>query len=283
MEPLIANGSIGIVGNILTCANFLGGFECVSQSAEESRVAKREIGKMIILVMVASVAWFLLTFVATSLSLPHEAVKGSNLAAVDAMTALFNNNPLAGKAMILVGLLGILTSWISTYITGSRLMFSMSRGGMLPPFLARLHPKYGTPYRAVLVIGVVMLLSGFLGGGVNVWFPSATGFMNTLSYVLVAVSFIQLRRKAPDMPRPYKAPHIMIGVMAVVMGGILLAVSLPGVPNTGLKWPYEILVVVGWILLGIVMFIKIVREPGGLEKIDRNMAEVLIDEETAAK
>lgn len=277
-EPLIASGAKGIVANILTCATFLAGFECIPQASEESTVSPGELGKIIIMVMGAAVIWFILTIVATSLALSHEEVKSSSLAAVDAMTMLFNKNPLAGKAMIIVGLLGIITSWISTYISGSRLMYSMARGGMLPSSLAVLHPKYGTPYKTILLMGIFMLLSGFLGGGVNVWYPSAGGFGSVISYTIVSIAFIVLRRKEPDMPRPYKVPHVIIGIFAAIMGFVLIAISLPGVPGSGLKWPYEIIMVGLWISMGVYLFRRISRKTEGFTKINQNMTEILSPE-----
>lgn len=277
-QPLMASGAKGVVANILTCATFLAGFECIPQASEESTVSPRELGKIIVIVMGAAVAWFVLTIIATSLALSHEEVKNSSLAAVDAMTMLFHKNPLAGKAMILVGLLGIITSWISTYISGSRLMYSMARGGMLPSSLAVLHPKYGTPCKAVLLMGGFMILSGFLGGGVNVWYPSAGGFGSVVSYTIVAISFITLRKKRPDMPRPYKVPRVMIGVLAAIMGIVLIVISLPGVPGSGLKWPYEMIMVSLWIVLGACLFWRIRTRPEGFTQIDRTMNEILSPE-----
>ena len=274
-EPLIANGAKGVIANVLTCATFLAGFECIPQTSEESRVSPRELGKIIIMVMGAAVLWFVLTILATSLALSHGEIKGSSLAAVDAMTVLFNKNPLAGKAMIIVGILGIITSWISTYISGSRLMYSMARGGMLPSALAKLHPVHKTPCRTIILMGIFMLLSSFLGGGVNVWYPSAGGFGSVVSYTIVAFSFLTLRKKAPDMARPYRVKYAFIGVMAAAMGTILIVISLPGFPGSGLKWPYEIIMVVLWMILGSALFMRIRRKPEGFSEINNTMKDIL--------
>lgn len=276
-EPLIASGARGVAANILTCATFLAGFECIPQASEESVVKPKDLGKVIVFVMLAAVAWFIITIVATSLGLPHGDIQNSKLAAVDSMTAIFNNHPLAGKAMICVGILGILTSWISTYINGSRLIYSMSRGGMIPEFFDELHPKYQTPYRAIIAMGIFMLLSGFLGGGVNVWYPTAGGFGSVVAYLIVAVSFIKLRKSEPDMNRPYKVNSVAIGYIAALMGAILVLISLPGFPGSGLKWPYEILMVLIWIVLGTALFIRAKNRPDGLKKIDEMMSSVLKD------
>ena len=277
LEPLITTGVQGIAANMLTCATFLAGFECIPQASEESVVKPKDLGKVIVLVMIAAVAWFILTIIATCLGMPRDDIQNSTLAAVDSMTVIFNNHPLAGKAMIIVGILGILTSWISTYINGSRLMYSMSRGGMLPKYFSKLHNKYQTPYRAVIIMGIFMLASGFLGGGVNVWYPTAGGFGSVVAYLIVAISFIKLRKSEPDMNRPYKVKTVVVGYIAALMGIALVVISLPGFPGSGLKWPYEILMVLLWIVLGIVLYIRAKNRPNGLKQIDEMMSSVLKD------
>lgn len=279
MEPLITTGIQGVAANMLTCATFLAGFECIPQASEESVVKPKDLGKVIVIVMITAVAWFILTIIATCLGLSHEDISNSSLAAVDSMTAIFNGNPLAGKAMIIVGILGILTSWISTYINGSRLMYSMARGGMLPDYFSKLHDKYQTPYRAVIIMGIFMLISGFMGGGVNVWYPTAGGFGSVVAYLIVAISFIKLRKSEPDMKRPYKVKTILVGYIAVLMGAALVLISLPGFPGSGLKWPYEILMVLIWIILGFILYFRARSRKDGLKRIDEMMSSVLVDEE----
>lgn len=268
-----------LAANMLTCATFLAGFECIPQASEESVVKPKDLGKVIVIVMITAVAWFILTIIATCLGLSHEDISNSSLAAVDSMTAIFNGNPLAGKAMIIVGILGILTSWISTYINGSRLMYSMARGGMLPDYFSKLHDKYQTPYRAVIIMGIFMLISGFMGGGVNVWYPTAGGFGSVVAYLIVAISFIKLRKSEPDMKRPYKVKTILVGYIAVLMGAALVLISLPGFPGSGLKWPYEILMVLIWIILGFILYFRARSRKDGLKRIDEMMSSVLVDEE----
>ncbi|HJA13300.1 MAG TPA: amino acid permease [Candidatus Mediterraneibacter merdipullorum] len=268
-----------LAANMLTCATFLAGFECIPQASEESVVKPKDLGKVIVIVMITAVAWFILTIIATCLGLSHEDISNSSLAAVDSMTAIFNGNPLAGKAMIIVGILGILTSWISTYINGSRLMYSMARGGMLPDYFSKLHDKYQTPYRAVIIMGIFMLISGFMGGGVNVWYPTAGGFGSVVAYLIVAISFIKLRKSEPDMKRPYKVKTILVGYIAVLMGAALVLISLPGFPGSGLKWPYEILMVLIWIILGFILYFRARSRKDGLKRIDEMMGSVLVDEE----
>ncbi len=60
----------------------------------------------------------------------------------------------AGNVMVIGGIAGILTSWNAFIVGASRAIYAMARSGMLPAWLGHLHPKYNTPHRAVILIGV---------------------------------------------------------------------------------------------------------------------------------
>ena len=79
------------------------------------------------------------------------------------------------------------------------------------------------------------------------------------------------------MVRPYRVKSVAVGYIAVLMGAILVFISLPGFPGSGLKWPYEILMVLIWIILGIALYIRAKNRPDGLKKIDEMMSSVLKD------
>lgn len=79
------------------------------------------------------------------------------------------------------------------------------------------------------------------------------------------------------MQRPYKVGSVAVGYIAILMGAVLVLISLPGFPGSGLKWPYEILMVLIWVVLGSVLFIRAKNRPDGLKKIDEMMSSVLKD------
>lgn len=274
MKPLFNNGAQGILMNAITSITFLAGFEAVPQSIEESKVSPKAIGKILIVVMVASSAWYILTFLAQGMVLPGDVIASESLVAIRAMEVLFNH-PIAGKILIIVGILGLLTSWIALVIIASRMIFSMSRAGMMFDSFGDVHPKYGTPYKAVIATTVVTVLIGFLGGGVNVWLPNFTGLCTVFSYVVLSISFIILRKKEPNMERPYKAPGLWLGYAGTLLGVFLVIITLPGVPNTGMKWPYEVITAAIWAAIGIYLYIRTSKSKGGFERVDESMRALL--------
>ena len=61
---------------------------------------------------------------------------------------------MIGKLVVVAGIAGILTSWNAFLIGGSRAIYALARAGQLPKGLSKLHPRFNTPYRALLLIGV---------------------------------------------------------------------------------------------------------------------------------
>ena len=95
---------------------------------------------------------------------------------------------------------------------------------------AKLHPKHKTPVNSLYLIGALTMLAPFAGRTMMVWICDAGNFGCCLAYCMVSVSFLILRKKEPDMARPYKVGHYkFVGFMAVVMSGLMLLVyCIPG-------------------------------------------------------
>ena len=125
------------------------------------------------------------------------------LVTADAMAIAFNSDAMA-KVLIIGGLCGIITSWNSFLIGGSRALYSMACAHMIPPYFAKLHPKHKTPVNALILLGVITTIAVFFGKKMLLWVVDAGNFGCVLAYFMVSVSFLVLRVKEPDMERPYK-------------------------------------------------------------------------------
>ena len=165
------------------------------------------------------------------------------------------HSTIMAKVLILAGMCGIITSWNSFMIGGSRAMYSMAESYMIPKFFGKLHPKTNTPYVSILVVGLLSVLAPFAGRKMLVWIVDAGNFGCILAYCMVSLSFIILHVKEPTMPRPYKVKHWkFIGAMAVLMSAIMIMLYI--LPGTGVTLaPQEWAMVAGWTLLGVVFFI----------------------------
>lgn len=236
---------------------FLFGFDVIPQAAEEINVPLKKMGKMMILSIIMAVSFYVLVVLAVGYVMNAEQIKTSMLSATglvtaDAMGVAFNNANMA-KVLIIGGLCGIVTSWNSFLIGGSRALYSMSVSYMLPRKFAVLHKKYNTPVNSLLLIGALSVISPFFGRSMLVWIVDAGNFACCFAYCIVSLSFIVLRRKEADMRRPYKVKHYkFVGIVAVIMSGTMSAMYIIPETNCTLVWQ-EWIIVGGWILLGIIM------------------------------
>ena len=236
---------------------FLFGFDVIPQAAEEINVPLKKLGKMMILSIIMAVSFYVLVVLAVGYVMNAGQIKTSMSSATgrvtaDAMGVAFNNANMA-KVLIIGGLCGIVTSWNSFLIGGSRALYSMSVSYMLPRKFAVLHKKYNTPVNSLLLIGALSVISPFFGRSMLVWIVDAGNFACCFAYCIVSLSFIVLRRKEADMRRPYKVKHYkFVGIVAVIMSGTMSAMYIIPETNCTLVWQ-EWIIVGGWILLGIIM------------------------------
>ena len=234
------------------------GFDVIPQAAEEINVPPKKIGNILILSVVLAVVFYAFVIIAVGLVMnPGDIIASqetTGLVTADAMAAAFNTKIMA-KVIIVGGMCGIVTSWNSFLLGGSRAMYSMAESYMIPKFFAKLHPKHKTPVNALILIGILTMLAPFAGRKMLVWISDAGNFGCCFAYCMVALSFMILRKKEPDMPRPYKVPcYKFFGTMAVIMSGFMVAMyCIPG--SGGNLILQEWLMVLGWSALGVVFYI----------------------------
>ena len=255
VQPLFKDGVNGIIAVAVMTPFMYVGFDVIPQAAEEMNIPFKKIGQILILSVVMAVVWYVAIIGGISLAMSSTQIETSELVTADAMANVFFNSPIASKVLIIGGIAGILTSWNSFYVGGSRAIYSMAESGMIPSFLARLHPKYKTPCNAVILVGVISSLAPFLGRKMLVWLSDAGGLTIVVAYLIVSISFLVLRKKEPEMSRPYKVKHgKLVGTIAVIMCVVLAIMYLPGSP-AALGWPYEWGILIAWTVLGSVFFV----------------------------
>ena len=229
------------------------GFDVIPQSAEEIDLPPSMIGTLLVISVVMAVLWYGLITLSVGLSLSPAELADSSMATADANANVWGG-AWAGKLMVIAGIGGILTSWNAFIIGASRIIYALAESGMLPAVFARLHPKYKTPYWAILLIGFLCCISPFFGRTILVWLIDAGSFAIIIAYAFVAWAFLQLRKNEPDMVRPFKVKFGKpVGYIALVMSVAIGLVYLPGSPSA-LVWPYEWAMVLGWAVLGFVLY-----------------------------
>ena len=253
MQPLITNGAKGFLGVMVMVPFMFVGFDVIPQSAEEIDIPFAEIGKLLMVSIAMAVFWYIAMIWAVSVGLSDAERQASSLPTADAMTVLLGGS-WAGKLLVVAGIGGILTSWNAFLIGGSRAIYALARAGQLPASLGHLHPKYNTPHRAVLLIGALSILAPLFGRPALVWLVDAGGLGIVIAYAFVAWSFLVLRKREPDMKRPYKVRNgTIVGWVALILSLGIAGLYMPGSP-AALLWPYEWAIFIGWALLGVAMY-----------------------------
>ncbi|MBB3190536.1 APC family permease [Halomonas cerina] len=255
MDPLfqVEEGVIGGIMMVIIMVPFMFvGFDVIPQAAEEIDLPFREIGRVLMISVILAVFWYSFIILGTSLMLDPEALASSSLAVPDAMQAVFQA-PWAGNLMILAGIAGIITSWNAFYVGGSRAIYALAHSGMLPAFLARLHPTHRTPTNAIFVMGALSCIAPFFGRPALVWLVVAGGLGIVIAYLFVALSFVLLRRREPQMARPFRVRRAKtVGALSVILSLVLIGMYLPGSPSalSAIEWG----MFAGWMLLGLALY-----------------------------
>ncbi|APF22401.1 APC family permease [Clostridium butyricum] len=252
-KPLFTDGVGGILTVAVMTPFMFVGFDVIPQAAEEINVPFKKIGKIMILSIVMAVIWYIMIIIAVSMVMTKSQLDTSTLVTADAMKNAFFGSEMAAKVVIIGGMAGIVTSWNSFFMGGSRAIYSLAESKMLPGFLAKLHPKYKTPTNAILLIGVISVVAPFFGRAMMIWLTNAGSFGVVVAYVLVSMSFLVLRFREPDMIRPYKVKcGKIIGSIAVLLSGFMMLLYFPGMPSGLVK--EELIMVGAWTVLGIIFY-----------------------------
>lgn len=270
MHPLFEKGLAGLLTVVIMTPFMFVGFDVIPQAAEEINLPQRKIGILLITSVVLAIVWYISVIFGVSRVLSPAEINESNLVTADAMAKAFGDSQLMGNILVLGGIGGILTSWIGFYVGGSRAIYALANAGMLPKSLGELHPKYKTPHKAILLIGVLSTVAPLLGRPALVWLVDAGGLGLVVAWLMVAVSFVILRKKDPGMKRPFKlSGGTTIGWLAIVMATGIAILYMPGMPSA-LVWPYEWTIVGLWAVLGIILY-KISIAKYGKEYADEHM------------
>jgi basic amino acid/polyamine antiporter, APA family len=173
--------------------------------------------------------------------------------------------PLQGVAEIYVGLLAATILFVATnagLIGLSRLSYSMGQYRQLPSVLRQLHPRFRTPYVAIVVFGAIACLTILPGEATFLGTIYAFGAM--LSFTMAHASVIALRFKEPDRERPYKGRgHVRIRGVEVplyaLLGGLGTGAAFVAVSLLNLE---TLIAGTVWLALGMTLYVLYRRNQG---------------------
>ena len=198
------------------------GFDAVSTAAQEAKNPQRDMPIGIIgSLLVCTLLYILVSGIATGvvpyteLDVPDPIAKAADRAGLGWIAGLIKLGAIAGlSSVILVMLLG-----------QSRIFWTMSKDGLLPQFVSRVHPRFKTPWITSIVTGIgVAIFSALLTVREA---GSLVSIGTLLAFVIVSVGILVLRVREPNLPRPFKAPFIWFTAPMGAISALYLMVSLP--------------------------------------------------------
>jgi basic amino acid/polyamine antiporter, APA family len=241
-QPFAPNGWTGIGAGAAIIFFAYIGFDAVSTAAEECRNPQRDMP----IGMIGSLLLCTVLYVATALVLtgmvPLSDIKGSAEPLARAFSVL-GMDWAAG--LVAVGAVIATTAVLLVFQYGqTRIFFSMSRDGLLPPSFSRVHPRYRTPHVTTIWFGVVVgALSAFANLDV---FVELTNIGTLFAFVLVCIGVIVLRVREPERLRPFRTPLVPFVPLAGIAVCIYLMINLP--TATWIRFGV-------WLVLGMVVYI----------------------------
>lgn len=199
------------------------GFDSVATAAQEAKNPQRDLPIGILGSLAACAVLYILFALVltgvvpyTQLNVPDPMSVGVDAMGVRWLSPLIKLGAIAGlTSVVLVGLLA-----------QTRIFFTMSRDGLLPPWVATVHPRFRTPYLITIVSGLLMTVLAALTP-ISVLGELAS--MGTLFiFVIVCAGVIVLRSTRPDLPRPFRTPMSPIVPALGVLACSYLMYGLPG-------------------------------------------------------
>lgn len=197
-------GYAGVLGAFVFGIWFFLAIEGVPLAAEEARDPKRDMPRGIIAGMTVLMVTATLMLVLAPGGAGASVMAESSNPLPEALREAYGGNTLLADFVNYVGLAGLVASFFSIIFAYSRQLFALSRAGYLPRWLS-VTGRRKTPYLALIVPGSIgFVLATAVGDGDKL--INIAVFGATVSYVLMTLSHIVLRRREPGLERPYRTP-----------------------------------------------------------------------------
>ena len=194
------------------------GFDAVTSAAEEVKRPERDLPIGIIgSLVVCTVLYVVVSAIMTGI-VPYQKFAGVDHP-VSLALQYAKENWVAGF-VDLGAIVGMTTVILVMSYGQTRIIFAMARDGLLPKRLATVHPKFGTPFLATWIVGIVFgLIAAVIPLGV---LAELINIGTLAAFCLISVAVVVLRKKRPDLPRAFRCP----GVPVVPGLAILFCVAL---------------------------------------------------------
>jgi amino acid transporter/nucleotide-binding universal stress UspA family protein len=250
-RPFLPQGFSGVVLAMGLTFIAFEGYDLIATVAEEIKAPKKTIPRATMISLFVTIVFYLLIVVVCIGAIVPETGSSWEFLGKYQETAIVKAAesfmPFFGVPLIIFGgLLSTLSALNATILASSRVAFSMGRDKMLPVSLASIHETRRTPHIAVAVTGAIMVVMAIL-------FPihiigSAASVMFLLTFALVNLSLISLRRKFPEVKAGFRVPlYPLTPVVAIVLN---LALAFYQYNFDAWSW----YIAIAWLLIGLFIY-----------------------------
>lgn len=219
------------------------GFDIVATTAEETQNPQRDVPRGILGSLAIVTVLYVAVAVVLSGMVSYLDLKSGDGASANLATAFELNGVHWAAKVISIGALAGLTTVVIVLMLGqTRVLFAMSRDGLLPRQMATTG-RHGTPVRITVIVGVLVAVAAsvFPMGKLEEMVNIGTLF----AFVLVSAGVIVLRRTRPDLPRGFRAPWVPLLPIAAIIACVWLMLNL-----TGVTWIRFLI----WMAIGVVVY-----------------------------
>ncbi|MFB7176061.1 APC family permease, partial [Streptomyces sp. NPDC056254] len=248
--------NFGVMG-IFTAASLIFfafiGFDVVATAAEETRNPQRDMPRGILgSLLICTVLYVAVTLVVTGMQKYSEMSPTAPLA--EAFKSV--NQPFFSGAISLGASVGLITVCMILLLGQTRVFFAMSRDGLLPRVFSVTHPTYRTPYRATILLGVVIaVVAGFTS---LAKLAELVNIGTLFAFVVVALGVIVLRKTRPDLHRAFRTPWVPLVPILSILASLWLMLNLPA--ETWLRFGI-------WMVIGVIVYFAYGRQHSRLGKV----------------
>ncbi|GHJ99982.1 amino acid permease [Streptomyces sp. Y2F8-2] len=256
-----APSNFGVMG-IFTAASVVFfafiGFDIVATTAEETRNPQRDMPRGILgSLFICTALYVAVSIVVTGME--HYSRLSVDAPLADAFKAI--GHPWFAGVISFGAAVGLTTVCLILLLGQTRVFFAMSRDGLLPRFFSRVHPRFKTPHRPTILLGVVIaVVAGFtslseLAELVNIG--------TLFAFIVVAIGVVILRRTRPDLPRAFRTPFVPVVPILSVCASLWLMLNLPA--ETWLRFAV-------WLVIGFVVYFLYGRSHSRVGRAEQSAA-----------
>ncbi|QHN03150.1 amino acid permease [Granulicella sp. WH15] len=243
IPPSDGHGNFGFGGITAGAASIFFayiGFDAVSTAAQEAKNPQRDMPIGILgSLVICTVLYILVSGVLTGL-VNYRALNVADPVAV----GIDVTGVRWGSILVKIGaVFGLGTVMLVMLLGQSRVFFSMSRDGLLWKWAGAIHPKFRTPWISNIVVGAIV---AFMPAVLPIDRLSELVNMGTLlAFAIVCAGVWILRRRSPELPRPFKTPLVPLVPILGIVSALYLVWTLPTLTKE---------VVIGWLILGLLIY-----------------------------